>query len=37
MFSIIGCLHNDLNLDVADMLVESIEKMKYYWYDRVGF
>ena len=36
MCSIIGCLHNNLNLDVADVLVESMGKMEYRGYDSVG-
>ena len=36
MFSIICCIHNDLNLDVANILVESMGKIEYRVYDRVG-
>ena len=36
MCSIIGCLHNKTGLDVADVLVESMEKMEYRGYDSVG-
>ena len=36
MCSIIGCLHNDTDLSVADILVESMSKMEYRGYDSVG-
>ncbi len=36
MCSIIGCLHNDTDLNVADILVESMSKMEYRGYDSVG-
>ena len=35
MCSIIGCIHNS-NLDVANVLVESMGKMEYRGYDSVG-
>ena len=36
MCSIIGCLHNKTNLDVASVLVDSMSKMEYRGYDSVG-
>lgn len=36
MCSIIGCIHNKNGLGVADVLVESMEKMEYRGYDSVG-
>ena len=36
MCSIIGCIHNNGHLDVADVLVESMGKMEYRGYDSVG-
>ena len=36
MCSIIGCVSNNLNFDVADVLVESMGKMEYRGYDSVG-
>ena len=36
MCSIIGCIHNETSLDVADVLVESMGKMEYRGYDSVG-
>ncbi len=36
MCSIIGCLHSNTNLDVADVIVESMGKMEYRGYDSVG-
>ena len=36
MCSIIGCLHNNTDHGVADILVESMSKMEYRGYDSVG-
>ncbi|WP_316504638.1 glutamine--fructose-6-phosphate transaminase (isomerizing) [Nitrosopumilus sp.] len=36
MCSIIGCLYNTTGSDVANVLVESMEKMEYRGYDSVG-
>lgn len=35
IFLIMGCTHNDLNLDVTNILVESIGTMESDWHDRV--
>ncbi len=36
MCSIIGCIHKNAHVDVANMLVESMGKMEYRGYDSVG-